>query len=256
MELILYLSILPSILLGIHIYNMDKIEKEPRGLLIRLFSCGLLSTFLTLLISDISGYFFPILNSDSTEIPVLLLNNFIGIALVEEFSKWIFLGLNTWNNKEFNHYYDGIVYAVFVSLGFATLENILYVFGSESSIVVAIVRALLAVPGHVFNGVFMGYFYALAKKGYLEKNKGKYFGNMFLSLLVPTLTHGFYDFCLTADRPFLIVIFFVYIVCLYVYAFVRIAKSSKNDEPFIKTYCPFCGAVKQGLYCGTCGKKI
>ena len=203
MSILLWLALLPSILLGIFVYRMDKLEKESRGLLIKLFVFGLLSTFLTLLISYISGYFFPILDSESKEIPVLLLNNFVGIALVEEFCKWIFLGLGTWNSKEFTHYYDGIVYAVFVSLGFATFENILYVFGSDNNFLIAIVRAFLAVPGHVFDGIFMGYFYSLAKKNYLDRNNGKYVTYILLSLLVPTILHGFYDFCLQASRPIL-----------------------------------------------------
>jgi RsiW-degrading membrane proteinase PrsW (M82 family) len=233
---------------------MDKLEKEPKGLLVRLFLCGLLSTGLTFLLSYLMSYYMPIFNDESTDIPILLVNTFIGIALVEEFCKWIFLGINTWNNKEFNHTYDGIVYAVFVSLGFATIENLLYIFTSENVLLIAIIRGLLAVPGHVFNGVFMGYFYSLAKKGLIEKNKFKYYGCLFLSLLIPTLTHGFYDFCLMAGLPILLFTFVIYIICLYIFAFVRIAKSSKHDEAFIKVYCRHCGAVKEGLYCGVCGK--
>lgn len=256
MHPLLYLALLPSLLLGRYVYKMDKIEKEPTGLLVKLFIFGLLSTFLTLIISDISEYFFPILASESKEIPILLLNNFIGIALVEEFSKWVFMGLFTWNSKEFTHLYDGIVYAVFVSLGFATFENVLYIFGNGGDYLIAIIRALLAVPGHVFNGVFMGYFYGLARKNYIDHNNGQCALYLLLSLLVPAALHGFYDFCLQATRPLLLLVFVVYILALYVVAFIRIKKSSKSDEPFIKVYCPYCGALKQGLFCGTCGKKL
>ena len=256
MNYLLYLALLPSILLGKYIYSMDKIEKEPRGLLVRLFLFGFLSTALTFLLSYIMAYYMPIFNNESKDIPILLLNTFIGIALVEEFSKWIFLGINTWNSKEFNHTYDGIVYAVFVSLGFATVENILYIFSSENELIIAIVRGILSVPGHVFNAVFMGYFYSLAKKGLIENNKGRYYGYLLLSLLVPTLTHGFFDFCLMAASPIFLFTFVIYIICLYIFGFIRIVKSSKNDEAFIKVYCPHCGAIKEGLYCGTCGKRI
>ena len=89
-----------------------------------------------------------------------LLENFIGIALVEEGLKlWVLLRL-TKNNREFNSIFDGIVYAVFVSLGFAAFENVLYVlqYGFSN----ALMRAVTSVPGHTFFGVMMGYYYSFS----------------------------------------------------------------------------------------------
>lgn len=93
---------------------------------------------------------------------------FVIVAIAEESSKYFFLKKRTWNNPEFNCQYDGVVYAVFVSLGFALWENINYVLSYGFS--TAIVRAITAIPGHACFGVFMGVFYGLARKQY---NRGK-----------------------------------------------------------------------------------
>ena len=84
---------------------------------------------------------------------------FVIVAIAEESSKYFFLKKRTWNNPEFNCQYDGVVYAVFVSLGFALWENINYVLSYGFS--TAIVRAITAIPGHACFGVFMGVFLSL-----------------------------------------------------------------------------------------------
>jgi RsiW-degrading membrane proteinase PrsW (M82 family) len=83
---------------------------------------------------------------------------------------------------------DGIVYAVCVSLGFAGLENILYVALDENWASVAITRAIFAVPGHFCFGVMMGYFYSLAK--FEPQHRIRYSA---LALIVPIVAHGVYD---------------------------------------------------------------
>ena len=156
--ILLILSVLPAVVLGIIIYKNDKLEKEPSGLLAKLFMGGIGAIGLTTLISFIGVYILGI-PEEFIGLPIwaLALYSYLFIALTEEFSKWFFVKTITWNNKEFNHIYDAIVYSVFVSLGFATLENIMYVF--EGGIGTALLRAVLSVPGHVFFGVFMGYYY-------------------------------------------------------------------------------------------------
>lgn len=114
------------------------------------------------------------------------------VAFAEESSKYILLKRKTWNNYEFNCQYDGVVYAVFVSLGFALWENINYVLSYGFS--TAIVRALTAIPGHACFGVFMGIFYGLAKKYY---NYGHPLASKMMRVfcvIVPALLHGAYDF--------------------------------------------------------------
>ena len=124
---LLCLSILPILVIGIYIYHKDR-EKEPLFLLFKLFLGGVFSCALTLAMSYILESFFPILfkNGDGLNFIEMFLQAFIGIALVEELSKWLMVYLISYNDKAFDDLYDMIVYAVFVSLGFALLENIYY----------------------------------------------------------------------------------------------------------------------------------
>ena len=259
MELLFALALLPSIILGWIIWQNDKIEKEPTSLLIILFLCGVGSTIVTLLLS-IFVYMIPLCNPETaSRIIEHFVSAVIGVALVEEFSKWIFIKVVTWKNKEFTHIYDAVVYAVFVSLGFATVENLLYVFSSEGAIMVAIARALLAVPLHVFCGVFMGYYYGLAKQSEINNRNNLKQKNLLLSIIIPTLTHGFYDFCLFTGDILFFLLFLIFVVTLYILAFIRINKLSKIQVPLRPVrplFCTNCGTPGMGNYCANCGNKI
>ena len=107
---------------------------------------------------------FPVL--DDMSISQQFIKAFIVVALVEEFSKYIIVKYYAQNNREFNEPFDGIVYAVMVSMGFAALENVLYVYQYGSS--TGITRAFTAVPAHATFGILMGYFMGKAK---FSKNK-------------------------------------------------------------------------------------
>lgn len=254
MQWLLMIAVLPSIVLGWIIWKNDKVEKEPGGLLVGLFFCGIGSIIVTLILS-IFVYMLPMCNpEEGTTLFELFFGVFIGIALVEEFSKWIFVRLVTWKNKAFTHIYDAVVYAVFVSLGFATLENIIYVL--QYGLSTAIMRALLAVPLHVFCGVFMGYYYGLAKQSDINKRKDLLTKNMFLSLLVPTLIHGFYDYCLITAKPILIIVFYIFVILIYIFAFRRVIKLSKIQVPLKPTFCTKCGLKSTGNFCPNCGNKM
>lgn len=254
MKFLLMLAVLPSIVLGWIIWKNDKVEKEPGGLLVGLFFSGIGSIIVTLLLSPFV-YMLPMCNPETGNTLIeLFFGVFIGVALVEEFSKWIFVKLITWKNKEFTHIYDAVVYAVFVSLGFATLENILYVV--DGGLVTALIRAILAVPLHTFCGVFMGYYYGLAKQSEINNRKELVTKNLFLSLLVPVLIHGFYDYCLFTGNPILVVLFYIFVILIYIFAFRRVIKLSKIKVPLKTTYCTKCGQKSTGNFCPNCGNKI
>ena len=179
--ILLALSVLPVILLLIYIYRQDKYEKEPVGLLLLSFFIGMIAIPMDLiLVSVVNGIHY----SDS-----VFHAAFIEAGFCEELCKFAVLFLIIWWNKNFNEYMDGIVYAVFVGLGFACVENVLYVF--QGGIGTGIVRGLLSVPGHFLFAIIMGYFLSLAK--FDEKKRASY---LLASLFIPVLVHGLFDWML------------------------------------------------------------
>lgn len=183
--ILLALALAPGIAIGVYIYLKDRHEREPVGLLIRSFFFGLLSIFVTLLISQGLGV---LVTLDETSISEQAVHAFLIVALVEEFSKFIFVRGVLYNNKHFNEPFDGIVYSVMVGMGFATFENILYVV--EGGIGTALLRMLTAVPAHATFAVLMGYYLGKAK---FEHKKSYY---ALHALGVATLFHGAYDYFL------------------------------------------------------------
>src|SRR6186713_1191160 len=119
------LALAPGAAIAIYIYLKDKHEREPVHLLLICFFYGTLSTVITFAVSYPLSIFLLTKESDVVD---QFYNAFFKVALIEEFSKFIFVRFILYYNKNFNEPFDGIVYAVMVSMGFATLENVLYVF--------------------------------------------------------------------------------------------------------------------------------
>lgn len=183
--ILLALALAPGVAIGLYIYLKDKHEREPVGLLMRSFFFGILSVFVTLLISRVIGNFITI---DEQSVSDQAVHAFLIVALVEEFSKFIFVRGILYNNSNFNEPFDGIVYSVMVSMGFATFENILYV--TEGGIGTAFMRMFTAVPAHASFAILMGFYLGKAK---FEHKKSYY---ALHALAVATLLHGAYDYCL------------------------------------------------------------
>ena len=232
--ILLILSIAPVVFFGYWIYKKD-FDKEPTSILVKLFICGVLSTFLTLLITYLLHLVIPFFRYETSDLDVIELIPyvFIGVALIEEFSKWIFVYKLEYNDQEFNHLYDGIVYAAFVSLGFACFENILYVM--QGGVGTAIGRAFLAIPGHLCDGIMMGYYLSMAKLALCNNNKGLCKKNIIMSLLIPTLAHGIYDYLLFAstavEEPYsgiFVLVFFVFVIFFFVYASKKVKQLARN----------------------------
>ena len=181
-------AILPIIALCFFIYTKDK-NKEPKKLLALIFFLGFLSVIPIIICELLFGAVFPMDNTGGF-IPVFI-NVFFGVALFEEFFKWLVVKLVGYNNKEFDEVFDIIVYSVFASLGFACFENIMYVI--SNGFVNALLRALLAIPGHTCFAISMGFFLSKAKVAQISGNKSLYTRNMLLSLFIPMILHTFYD---------------------------------------------------------------
>ena len=184
---LLLLSIAPAMIIIVFIYLKDKFEKEPIHFLFKNFLMGaFFSILVTLLLGTLLSNFLQL--NDAKSIFQQFIKAFIVVALVEEFSKYIIVKYYAQKNKEFNEPFDGIVYAVMVSIGFAALENILYVF--QYGVSTGIIRAFTAVPAHATFGILMGYFMGKAK----FSNHRVYYN--ILGLTMATLFHGAYDFFL------------------------------------------------------------
>lgn len=183
----LALAILPGIVICYLIYQSDRYEKEPRSMLILAFTLGVLTTIPAVYIERIGGKlgFSP----HSQELWSVAMAAFVVVGLTEELMKFLVVRY-LMRLPTFNEPIDGIVYAVMVSMGFATLENILYVVthGTE----VALTRMFTAVPAHAVFGIVMGFWVGLAK---FADTKG-FVRFLMLGLLGATLLHGAYDFFL------------------------------------------------------------
>ena len=221
-------AVLPAFFLLRYIYKMDTVEKEPGYLLWALLLAGVWAALASIVLESVGS---AVLNSTlSSDDPYYhIIFAFVVVAVVEEGTKLFFLKRRSWRDPNFNYMFDGIVYSVFVSLGFAAFENIKYVFSYGLS--VALPRALLAVPGHLGFAVFMGVFYGRAK---LCESRGQSFGakvNMVLGYVAAVFLHGFYDSCCMIGTRLSTAIFVGFVVLMYIVVFRLIKKASWEDRP-------------------------
>lgn len=183
------LALAPVILLLFYIYHKDVCEKEPKSMLIKAFlwggAVGIIIVAVVLILVLLG--FDSSIGETPTTILGAIATSFFHAAIPEELGKFIVLYLLVWKSKHFDEHFDGIVYATFVSLGFAAFENILYVV--QGGVSVAIVRTITAVPAHFLFGVMMGYYFSLAKFGDSDQRKK----NFIIALVLPIILHGVYD---------------------------------------------------------------
>ena len=221
------LAIIPAAFLLIKVYKADKLDKEPKGLLVSLIFLGILSTFAALITEVIGGKILLTFFSEESLI-YKILEYFIVVAVSEEGFKYLLLKKRTWKSPFFNCSFDGVVYAVFVSLGFALWENISYVY--QFGLATAIVRALTAVPGHACFGVFMGIWYSAAKRWSYRGDEGKAASCRFKAVLIPVLLHGAYDFLATFGGYISTLVWAVFVIVMFIVAFRKVKENSRNDE--------------------------
>ena len=230
---LLLAALVPAAFLMVQVYRLDRIEKEPAGLLLKLVLFGALSG---LAAGAIEGALTRVLDVTlGGGMLRLVLENFLAVALVEEACKrWVVLKF-AWNHPAFDYRFDAVVYCVFSALGFAALENILYV--AEYGFAVAVSRALLSVPGHCFFAVDMGIYLGQAKMAeramqryYIElpdESPGQY---LRASLLVPTLLHGFWDFSLSVGGWLMTVLFYLFVLAFFIDAYRKLRFAAGSDE--------------------------
>lgn len=226
MHVILFLVVAallpPLVLLGV-VYRMDRLEREPPALLASLFLRGVLAMFpiliLELLASQFVDFFYwqPLV--------YLFLTYFVIPGFVEEGVKFRVLRRRTWNEPNFNYRFDGVVYAVFVSLGFAAVENVLYVLTSGFS--TAVLRAIFSIPGHAMFGVIMGLSFSQASWAQRHGQREQAAAQQKRAWLLPALLHGAYDFLLVGFGG----LFYVYFFGLVLYVVRLLRRATREDSP-------------------------
>ena len=251
------IALIPSILLCTYIYEKDRVEKEPIGLLLILLVVGVVAYIPSLfgeqfMVGVVDRMFASSMEynlagvvaytSNGAKLSHLAMCAFAGVALVEETIKWLVVFLITNRSKQFNCLFDGVVYSTFVSLGFATFENVRYALidGWDT----LLIRAITSVPGHLCFGIFMGVCYTtwraysetrkkekeLLEKGKIENAKFKWNGLwLIMSYLLPIFVHGIYSYTSSFNTKVMNILFYVFLVVLYAICFVSVNVLSGED---------------------------
>lgn len=234
--LILTVGLLPVALLLLYIYKADP-QPEPNSLLVKAFFSGVIIIFPVAIVEAVvmAGWLF----SGLMDFPLLeaTLRAFFVAAIPEEGFKLLALWLLLRKNPYFDEHIDGIVYAVFISLGFAAVENIGYLIDNQEELwQVGVLRALLAVPGHYAFGILMGFFYSL----YYFVNRSR--RNKVMMFVAPVMAHGIYDNLLFWGRvsPILggigVIAVIIFCIKLHKFCYNRIQSHKHRDEKFFGGY--------------------
>lgn len=220
-------AILPAIFLMTYIEQSDTYDKEPASLLFTLVVLGVGSALLALVLEKLT---------DAIVLANISFKNEVwrcgitatSVGLIEEGCKFYLLRKRTWNDINFNYRYDGVVYSVFLSLGFAAFENLLYVINYGLS--VAGPRALLAVPAHMGFAVFMGAFYGRAKMCHVYGDRRGARLNLWAAYLVAVALHSFYDSTAMINTATATSLFVTFVIMMYIIVIRKVKKESTHDE--------------------------
>ena len=227
---VIFAAILPAFLLVLYIWLKDKYQREPLSLILRGVGYGVLSGFLAIMLERAIGYL-GLIPEEPHFFLTALWTAFVGAAIPEELCKLLMLWLLLRKNPYFDERFDGIVYACCIGMGFAGMENILYLFANINCWEgVAIRRAIFAVPAHFLFAVAMGYFYSML---YFKDMDWKYRARIFW---VPVMLHGIYDGLLfmanigTILSGLILIAFYVFCYLMYKGGKRRIAEQLERDS--------------------------
>lgn len=252
------ITLLPSLFLCGFIYYKDRIEKEPIGLLVLLFALGAIAYYPSMICENMiiggidslfseavtfsadgnatySSYLFMVLHK--------FLCAFVGFALVETCVKWCILFFSTKNNKHFNYLFDGIVYSVFISLGFATVENVRYAWINGWDTLV--LRAIASIPCHLIVGIIMGYFYSswnahrnakkleneCIEKGIVSEERIKRPVELFVAgIIIPYVISSVYLFAASIDSTIVNTLLYFALFSINGISFISVDRIASRDS--------------------------
>ncbi len=225
-------ALLPAVVLLAQVYRLDSIEKEPPGLLARLLAAGAAAGLVACAAE--MGLFWLLHHVwPGKSVARMIVENFVLVGLLEEGCKLVAVRILIWRHPAFNYRFDAVVYCVFTALGFAALENVLYV--EQFGLLTALTRALLAVPGHFFFAVYMGISLGDAKlselrqRQFLVELSDDKRRSLHEALWVPALLHGFWDFSLTSGSRVLAAVFYVFVLAFFADAYLRLRHAAQMD---------------------------
>jgi RsiW-degrading membrane proteinase PrsW (M82 family)/ribosomal protein S18 acetylase RimI-like enzyme len=184
---LLAIALAPGIAIILFILYRDKFDREPALVLLVSFFLGMLATLPALALENAVGYF------KLSGVHGTVVTAFLGVALVEELVKFVPLRLYSFTRVSFDEPLDGIVHGVMIGMGFATVENILYVY--QHGMTTGWLRMFTAVPGHASWGVIMGYYLGKAKF-----NHERRILSLLTGLVLAIFFHGLYDACLFTTK--------------------------------------------------------
>lgn len=253
------LAIAPAIFLLAYLYFRDRYEREPLGLVVRTFAFGALMAL------PVLGVNLLVVQPAAAAMGVAgpwraPWDAFVSAALVEELFKLLAVYLVAYRNPNFNEPYDGIVYAAAASLGFAALENVLYVV--QGGLTTGYIRAILSVPGHAVWGIMMGYYLGRAR---FTRHRGRKAGLWVCALALPVLLHGLFDVLNLAEYELAFYLLFP----LFAYMWTRAAQGIRDSgaaspfapasqRPLFSVPCSRCGVplLAGANYCHHCGLPV
>ena len=228
---LLVLAIAPVATIILWIYLKDKYDKEPVITLSKFFILGILVSVLAIYVEELL-----IKLNTFSKIGYMIYISFIVAGLTEEGLKALILIPNLLRERNFNEKLDGIIYSVFLSLGFATVENIIYILFEDPTSVfqVSIIRAIISIPAHMMFAIIMGYYISKYK---FNSSKSKPKTYLIMSIIVPILLHGIFDFILMIPYRWSIIVFIAYIVFLWKISLDKLDEYTDNSRRrFLKRY--------------------
>ena len=201
-------AVVPAVFLLIRVYRADRLEPEPSGLLLSLILRGVFATVIAMVLEELGSSLLVSVYAENS-LPYNVIMYFV-------------------ISDAFNCQFDGVVYAVFVSLGFALWENLGYV--AMYGLSTALVRAVTAVPGHACFGVFMGVYYGRAKRYDNDGDLVNAKRCRTMAVLMPALLHGAYDFIATMEDPNCEWVFLVFVLALFAVSLKLVRVGSRSDR--------------------------
>jgi len=224
---LLVIAVAPAIALFLFFYIRDRYRREPVGVMLVTFALGAASLLpagiTSLSLQKLTGW-----NSSTPNLLHAFLGAMIIVGLVEEGAKFIVVRFYSYHRPEFDEPYDGIMYSVMAALGFATLENVIYIVANGAG--TGFMRALLAVPSHAFDGVLMGYFLGEAKFARSDRH-GNWLSALGFGLAV--VAHGLYDFIVFAlDKRPLMVLSLLTMGVLFWVIFFKATRKLSEQSPY------------------------